>query len=80
MLVGAAAGWFGGRIDAGTRARIRNKEIGFIFQAFNLIGDLTVSEKVELPLDKIDEASLHLRKASARLLVQRDRHGRLRLR
>jgi putative ABC transport system ATP-binding protein len=32
------------------RARIRNREIGFIFQAFNLIGDLTVSEKVELPL------------------------------
>jgi putative ABC transport system ATP-binding protein len=32
------------------RARIRNKEIGFIFQAFNLIGDLTVYENVELPL------------------------------
>ncbi|HUO82767.1 MAG TPA: ABC transporter ATP-binding protein [Gammaproteobacteria bacterium] len=37
-------------INAGTRARIRNKEIGFIFQAFNLIGDLTVFENVELPL------------------------------
>ncbi len=32
------------------RAHIRNREIGFIFQAFNLIGDLTVYENVELPL------------------------------
>jgi putative ABC transport system ATP-binding protein len=32
------------------RTRIRNREIGFIFQAFNLIGDLTVCENVELPL------------------------------
>ena len=32
------------------RARIRNKEVGFIFQSFNLIGDLTVFENVELPL------------------------------
>ncbi|HEX8501524.1 MAG TPA: ATP-binding cassette domain-containing protein, partial [Pyrinomonadaceae bacterium] len=32
------------------RARIRNREIGFIFQAFNLIGDLNVYENVELPL------------------------------
>ena len=32
------------------RAKIRNKEVGFIFQAFNLIGDLTVYENVELPL------------------------------
>jgi len=32
------------------RARIRNREIGFIFQAFNLIGDLDVYENVELPL------------------------------
>ncbi len=32
------------------RARIRNREIGFIFQSFNLIGDLTVLENVELPL------------------------------
>jgi putative ABC transport system ATP-binding protein len=34
----------------GERARIRNREIGFIFQSFNLIGDLTVFENVELPL------------------------------
>ena len=36
--------------DAYQRAALRNKEIGFIFQAFNLIGDLTVVENVELPL------------------------------
>jgi putative ABC transport system ATP-binding protein len=38
------------RLGAADRARIRNREIGFIFQAFNLIGDLTVLENVELPL------------------------------
>ena len=32
------------------RSRIRNREIGFVFQAFNLIGDLTVYENIELPL------------------------------
>lgn len=37
-------------LKASERARIRNKEIGFIFQAFNLIGDLNVFENVELPL------------------------------
>jgi putative ABC transport system ATP-binding protein len=37
-------------LSATERARIRNRSIGFIFQAFNLIGDLTVSENVELPL------------------------------
>ena len=34
------------------RSRIRNQEIGFIFQSFNLIGDLTVAENVELPLTR----------------------------
>ncbi|MBM3747668.1 MAG: ABC transporter ATP-binding protein, partial [Acidobacteria bacterium] len=46
--------WLNGKpvenLKAGERARIRNREIGFIFQAFNLIGDLTVFENVELPL------------------------------
>jgi putative ABC transport system ATP-binding protein len=38
------------RLGASDRARIRNREIGFVFQSFNLIGDLTVFENVELPL------------------------------
>ncbi len=46
--------WLKGRpvdsLDFNERVRIRNREIGFIFQNFNLIGDLTVCENVELPL------------------------------
>jgi putative ABC transport system ATP-binding protein len=46
--------WLDGKpvasLPAGERTRIRNCEISFIFQAFNLIGDLTVYENVELPL------------------------------
>jgi putative ABC transport system ATP-binding protein len=46
--------WLNGRsvegLSLSERARIRNQEIGFIFQSFNLIGDLTVEENVELPL------------------------------
>jgi putative ABC transport system ATP-binding protein len=38
------------KLNLAERARIRNREIGFIFQSFNLIGDLTVFENVELPL------------------------------
>jgi putative ABC transport system ATP-binding protein len=38
------------QLDATQRAYVRNRQIGFIFQAFNLIGDLTVYENVELPL------------------------------
>src|SRR5262249_9792846 len=37
-------------LSASERAKIRNREIGFIFQSFNLIGDLSVFENVELPL------------------------------
>lgn len=39
-----------GNLSLAERARIRNREIGFIFQSFNLIGDLSVFENVELPL------------------------------
>ena len=46
----ALSGTAVGKLGAEQRARIRNREIGFIFQAFNLIGDLTVYENVELPL------------------------------
>jgi putative ABC transport system ATP-binding protein len=50
-----------------TRAKVRNERIGFIFQAFNLIGDLTVLQNVELPLtyregmasDERRKAALH---------------------
>jgi len=38
------------KLDHAARSRIRNREVGFIFQSFNLIGDLTVYENVELPL------------------------------
>jgi len=46
--------WLSGKAVAGLsgreRANIRNREVGFIFQSFNLIGDLTVFENAELPL------------------------------
>jgi putative ABC transport system ATP-binding protein len=46
--------WLNGRpvaeLSASERAKVRNREIGFIFQSFNLIGDLSVFENVELPL------------------------------
>jgi putative ABC transport system ATP-binding protein len=46
--------WLDGKpvqsLTAAERARIRNRDIGFIFQSFNLIGDLSVAENVELPL------------------------------
>jgi putative ABC transport system ATP-binding protein len=38
------------KLNASERARIRNRQIGFVFQSFNLIGDLSVFENVELPL------------------------------
>ncbi len=50
------------------RARMRNREIGFIFQSFNLIGDLSVQENVELPLTYRGlSASERKRKAQAAL-------------
>ncbi|UCE50824.1 MAG: ABC transporter ATP-binding protein [Phycisphaerales bacterium] len=38
------------QLSLSQRARIRNRQVGFIFQSFNLIGDLTVQENVQLPL------------------------------
>ncbi|HEX9563536.1 MAG TPA: ABC transporter ATP-binding protein [Gemmatimonadaceae bacterium] len=49
-------------LSAADRARIRNRQIGFIFQAFNLIGDLTVYENVELPLTYRGMSSAERRK------------------
>jgi putative ABC transport system ATP-binding protein len=61
------------------RARIRNREIGFIFQAFNLIGDLTVYENVELPLTYRgmagDERKRRVHQALERVAVARALSG-----
>jgi putative ABC transport system ATP-binding protein len=38
------------KLSLNERARVRNREVGFVFQSFNLIGDLTVYENIELPL------------------------------
>lgn len=54
------------------RARIRNVEIGFIFQAFNLIGDLTVQENVELPLSY---RGLSMRERKERSIAALERVG-----
>ena len=55
-------------LKARQRARIRNRQIGFIFQAFNLIGDLTVFENVELPLTYRGMASSERRKRTEEAL------------
>ncbi len=53
------------------RARIRNREIGFIFQSFNLIGDLTVFENVELPLTYRNDLNAAERKARVHEALER---------
>jgi putative ABC transport system ATP-binding protein len=50
------------RLTVADRCRIRNREIGFIFQAFNLIGDLSVYQNVELPLTFRDMDSAERKK------------------
>jgi len=52
------------------RARIRNREIGFIFQAFNLIGDLNVYENVELPLTYRDMSAKERRERVEEALLK----------
>ena len=66
-------------LSAVDRARIRNRRIGFIFQSFNLIGDLTVAENVELPLTYRglpgDERSRRVQKALERVsMLHRTNH------
>ncbi len=53
------------------RSRIRNQEIGFIFQSFNLIGDLTVYENVELPLTYRAGMSAAMRKERVQQALER---------
>jgi putative ABC transport system ATP-binding protein len=58
------------RLSLSDRCRVRNREIGFIFQAFNLIGDLTVFQNVELPMTYRDMDSSQ-RKACVLEALQR---------
>src|SRR5688500_9844975 len=66
-------------LASGDRARVRDRQIGFIFQAFNLIGDLTVQENVELPLTyrgmSADERTRRVKDALERVgMAHRMRH------
>jgi putative ABC transport system ATP-binding protein len=66
-------------LDARERARVRNQRIGFIFQSFNLIGDLTVAENVALPLTyrvmSANERKERVEKALARVgMTHRAKH------
>jgi putative ABC transport system ATP-binding protein len=56
------------RLAPNERARVRNRQIGFVFQAFNLIGDLTVFENVELPLTYRDMDAAERKKRAAAAL------------
>jgi putative ABC transport system ATP-binding protein len=58
-------------LPAGARARLRSARIGFVFQAFNLIGDLTVEENVALPLRYRDDLPAAARRALAREALER---------
>lgn len=66
-------------LNPNERARVRNREIGFIFQSFNLIGDLTVFENVELPLTyrgmRATERQARVREALERVgMAHRSKH------
>jgi putative ABC transport system ATP-binding protein len=56
------------KLGPADRAAVRNRQIGFIFQAFNLIGDLTVAENVELPLTYRDMSASERKDRVARAL------------
>lgn len=58
-------------LSAAMRAKIRNREIGFIFQGFNLIGDLTVFDNVELPLTYRDGISRAERRERVQASLER---------
>lgn len=58
-------------LDKDERARIRNKEIGFVFQAFNLISDMSVAENIELPLTYRDDISKEQRKAMVKQALEK---------
>jgi putative ABC transport system ATP-binding protein len=60
------AGHDASNLDRDERAKIRNKEIGFIFQSFNLISDLTVAENVELPLTYREDINKQQRETMVR--------------
>jgi putative ABC transport system ATP-binding protein len=67
------------RLSAKTRAQVRNRQIGFIFQSFNLLGDMTVAENVELPLTyrgmNASERQEHVARALERVgMTARARH------
>jgi putative ABC transport system ATP-binding protein len=67
------------RLTAKARAQVRNRQIGFIFQSFNLLGDMTVAENVELPLTyrgmSATERRQHVERALERVgMTARARH------
>ena len=63
-------------LNAGARAAVRNREVGFVFQSFNLIGDLTVAENVELPLTYMGLPATERRERVAAALERVDMAGR----
>ncbi len=65
------AGHDASSLDRDERAKIRNKEIGFIFQAFNLISDLTVAENIELPLTYREDINKAQRQAFVKSSLER---------
>src|SRR5262249_1496284 len=65
-------------LDTAQRATIRNREIGFIFQSFNLIGDLSVYENVELPLTYLGITSRERRRHVLEALERVGRSHRVR--